>query len=317
MKKPTLGRGLADLLGQARAPSPAALARGAPDAANSAAALRGDALARLPVELLQRGRYQPRADLRNDTLGELAESIKAQGVIQPIVVRPLASSGHSASDGVGEQRYEIIAGERRWRAAQLAGLTEVPAIIRNVPDEAAVAMALIENIQREDLNPLEEARAFERLIAEFGLTHQQVADAVGRSRAAVSNLLRLIELAPEVGELLEQRRLDMGHARALLGLENRRKQVELALLVVKKTLSVRETEALVRRMSQPGGGAAAEKADGGTGGSRDPNVRRLEDDLMEKLGAKVQIQHTAKGGGKLVVAYHSLDELDGILAHIQ
>ncbi len=317
MKKPTLGRGLADLLGQARASSPAAPATGAPEPASNAAVLRGDALAKLPVELLQRGRYQPRADLRNDTLGELAESIKAQGVIQPIVVRPLGSSGHNASGGVGEQRYEIIAGERRWRAAQLAGLTEVPAIIRNVPDEAAVAMALIENIQREDLNPLEEARAFERLIAEFGLTHQQVADAVGRSRAAVTNLLRLIELAPEVGELLERRQLDMGHARALLGLENRRKQVELALLVVKKSLSVRETEALVRRLGQPVGGAAAGKADGGPGGGRDPNVQRLEDDLMEKLGAKVQIQHTAKGGGKLVVAYHSLDELDGILAHIR
>jgi ParB family chromosome partitioning protein len=283
--------------------------------------LRGDALAKLPVELLQRGRYQPRADLRNDTLGELAESIKAQGVIQPIVVRPIGP-GASASAGAGgvggEQRYEIIAGERRWRAAQLAGLTEVPAIIRSVPDEAAVAMALIENIQREDLNPLEEARAFERLIAEFGLTHQQVAEAVGRSRAAVSNLLRLIELAPEVGELLEQRQLDMGHARALLGLENRRKQVELALLVVKKGLSVRETEALVRRLSQPAGAAGAgASSDGGAGGRRDPNVQRLEDELMEKLGAKVQIQHTAKGGGKLVVAYHSLDELDGILAHIQ
>ena len=310
MKKPTLGRGLADLLGQARSPPPAAPA--------SSATPRGDALVKLPVELLQRGRYQPRADLRNDTLGELAESIRAQGVIQPIVVRPLGSSsadGHAAG-GLSEQRYEIIAGERRWRAAQLAGLTEVPAIIRVVPDEAAVAMALIENIQREDLNPLEEARAFERLIAEFGLTHQQVADAVGRSRAAVSNLLRLIELAPEVGELLEQRKLDMGHARALLGLENRRKQIELALLVVKKSLSVRETEALVRRLGQPAG-ASAGNGEGGAGGGRDPNVQRLEDELMEKLGAKVQIQHTAKGGGKLVVAYHSLDELDGILAHIQ
>jgi ParB family chromosome partitioning protein len=314
-KKPTLGRGLADLLGQARAPSPAPMASGA----SAAAAPRGEQLAKLPVELLQRGRYQPRADLRNDTLGELAASIKAQGVIQPIVVRPIGpGSGAGAAGGSSEQRYEIIAGERRWRAAQLAGLTEVPAIIRAVPDEAAVAMALIENIQREDLNPLEEARAFERLIAEFGLTHQQVADAVGRSRAAVSNLLRLIELAPEVGELLEQRQLDMGHARALLGLENRRKQVELALLVVKKGLSVRETEALVRRLSQPGGATgAAASSDGRAGGGRDPNVQRLEDELMEKLGAKVQIQHTAKGGGKLVVAYHSLDELDGILAHIQ
>ncbi len=287
------------------------------------ASARGDQLAKLPVELLQRGRYQPRSDLRNDTLGELADSIKRQGVIQPILVRPIDAGGSSASGttggsgGSGEQHYEIIAGERRWRAAQLAGLTEVPAIIRTVPDEAAVAMALIENIQREDLNPLEEARAFERLIAEFGLTHQQVADAVGRSRAAVSNLLRLVELAPEVAELVERRELDMGHARALLGLENRRKQIELALLVVKKGLSVRETEALVRRLSQPAGSSGAGKGDGASSGGRDPNVQRLEDELMEKLGAKVQIQHTAKGGGKLVVAYHSLDELDGILAHIQ
>jgi len=312
-KKPTLGRGLADLLGQARA-TPPAPAAGA-GAAAGAGLPRGDQLTKLPVELLQRGRYQPRADLREDTLGELADSIKRQGVIQPILVRPVGPAG--GAGGAGEQRYEIIAGERRWRAAQLAGLTEVPAIIRTVPDEAAVAMALIENIQREDLNPLEEARAFERLIAEFGLTHQQVAEAVGRSRAAVTNLLRLMELAPEVGELVERRELDMGHARALLGLENRRKQVELALLVVKKGLSVRETEALVRRLSQPAAKGHA-TADGGAGGRhRDPNVERLENELMEKLGAPVQIQHTAKGGGKLVVAYHSLDELDGILAHIQ
>ncbi len=307
-KKPTLGRGLADLLGQARTAPPAPAGTAA--SSGPAGVPRGDQLARLPVELLQRGRYQPRADLRNDTLGELADSIRQQGVIQPILVRPVGA-------GPGEQRYEIIAGERRWRAAQLAGLTEVPAIIRTVPDEAAVAMALIENIQREDLNPLEEARAFERLIAEFGLTHQQVAEAVGRSRAAVSNLLRLMELAPEVGELVERRELDMGHARALLGLENRRKQVELALLVVKKGLSVRETEALVRRLSQPPGkGQTA--GDGGSGAKgRDPNVERLEHELMEKLGAKVLIQHTAKGAGKLVVAYNNLDELDGILAHIQ
>jgi ParB family transcriptional regulator, chromosome partitioning protein len=314
-KKPTLGRGLADLLGQARSsPPPSAGATDAP--ASPTGTARGDQLARLPVELLQRGRYQPRADLRNDTLGELADSIRRQGVIQPILVRPVGAGG-GPGGGPGEQRYEIIAGERRWRAAQLAGLTEVPAIIRHVPDEAAVAMALIENIQREDLNPLEEARAFERLIAEFGLTHQQVAEAVGRSRAAVSNMLRLMELAPEVGELVERRELDMGHARALLGLENRRKQVELALLVVKKGLSVRETEALVRRLSQtPGKGqTAGDSGDGAKG--RDPNVERLEHELMEKLGAQVRIQHTAKGAGKLVVAYNNLDELDGILAHIQ
>jgi ParB family chromosome partitioning protein len=313
-KKPTLGRGLADLLGQARPTAPAVPTSAGTAAASSgpAGAPRGDQLTRLPVELLQRGRYQPRADLRNDTLGDLADSIRRQGVIQPILVRPIGA-GASAAD----QHYEIIAGERRWRAAQLAGLTEVPAIIRQVPDEAAVAMALIENIQREDLNPLEEARAFERLIAEFGLTHQQVAEAVGRSRAAVSNLLRLMELAPEVGELVERRELDMGHARALLGLENRRKQVELALLIVKKGLSVRETEALVRRLSQPPGKAQAGSPDATGAKGRDPNVERLEHELMEKLGARVQIQHTARGAGKLVVAYNNLDELDGILAHIR
>jgi len=230
--------------------------------------------------------------------------VRAQGLIQPVVVRQREAGG-----------YELIAGERRWRAAQLAGLTEIPAIVREVPDEAAVAMALIENIQREDLNPLEEAHAFERLIGEFRLTHQQVADAVGRSRAAVTNLLRLIDLAPEVGKLVERRELDMGHARALLGLENHRKQTELALLVVKKGLSVRETEALVRRLNHPESPRAA--GNGGDAGTRDPNVTRLEGELADKLGAQVQIQHTRTGRGKLVVAYNSLDELDGILSHIQ
>ncbi|HLQ13901.1 MAG TPA: ParB/RepB/Spo0J family partition protein [Steroidobacteraceae bacterium] len=301
LKKPTLGRGLADLLGQARPVAPGAAA---------GASGTGEQLVRLPLELLQRGRYQPRADMRNDTLSELADSIRRQGVIQPIVVRPLAEAEAGA-----EQRYEIIAGERRWRAAQQAGLKEIPAIIRTVPDEAVVAMSLIENIQREDLNPLEEARAFERLIAEFGLTHQEVAESVGRSRAAVTNLLRLIELAPEVGELVERRELDMGHARALLGLENPRKQTELARLVVKKGLSVRETEALVRRLNEPAGAPRAEAS--GDGRGRDPNVTHLESELAGRLGARVQIQHGAKGRGKLVVAYNSLEELDGILSHIQ
>jgi ParB family chromosome partitioning protein len=303
-KKPTLGRGLADLLGQARPVAPPMV----PAAGAGSATPPGERLQRLPVELLQRGRYQPRADMRTDTLEELADSIRRQGVIQPIVVRPVTGSGP-------EQRYEIIAGERRWRAAQLAGLTELPAIIREIPDEAAVAMALIENIQREDLNPLEEARAFERLIGEFGLTHQQVAEAVGRSRAAVTNLLRLTDLAPDVANLVERRELDMGHARALLGLENHRKQIELALLVVKKGLSVRETEALVRRLNQPA--SAAGKPGDGKEGGRDPNVERLESELAEKLGAQVAIQHARNGRGKVVVAYNSLDELDGILAHIR
>jgi len=299
MRKPSLGRGLADLLGQSRPQLMPQAAPAAPPAPPT------EELARLPLDLLQRGRYQPRIDMRTETLAELAESIKAQGVVQPIVVRPLEGDGPVL-------RYEIIAGERRWRAAQMAGLSEIPAVIRQVPDEAAIAMALIENIQRENLNPLEEARALERLISEFGLTHQQAADAVGRSRAGVSNLLRLLELAPEVCELLEQRALEMGHARALLALEQRRRQVEVATLVAKKGLSVRETEALVRRLQAP----AAAAADGAAAG-RDPNVERLEQDLAEKLGARVAIQHAASGKGRLVVTYNSLDELDGILAHIQ
>jgi ParB family chromosome partitioning protein len=310
-KKPSLGRGLADLLGQARPIAPRAPAGADSATADAGAATAGaERLVRLPVELLQRGRYQPRADMRNDSMSELADSIRRQGVIQPILVRALPDSGSGA-----DQRYEIIAGERRWRAAQQAGLKDIPAIIRQVPDEAVVAMSLIENIQREDLNPLEEARAFERLIAEFGLTHQEVADSVGRSRAAVTNLLRLIELAPEVGELVERRELDMGHARALLGLENLRKQTELARLVVKKGLSVRETEALVRRLNQPASSRGAGASEGARG--RDPNVQHLESELADKLGAKVQIQHASTGRGKLVVAYNSLEELDGILSHIQ
>ncbi len=200
--------------------------------------LAGDRLANLPLDLLQRGKFQPRVDMRTETLSELADSIKSQGLVQPILVRPVGGRNPGES-----QRYEIIAGERRWRAAQMAGLAEIPAVIRDVPDEAAVSMALIENIQREDLNPLEEAGALLRLIEEFGLTHQAAAEAVGRSRAAVSNLLRLMELADEVKELLEQRRIEMGHARALLGLNSRRQQIEVAGLVAKKSLSVRDTEA--------------------------------------------------------------------------
>ena len=303
MRKPTLGRGLADLLGQSRPP-----AAGVISAQVVPVAPAGEELARLPLDLLQRGRYQPRLDMRAETLTELADSIRAQGVVQPIVVRPLDIPIDGAS-----QRYEIIAGERRWRAAQMAGLSEIPAVIRHIPDEAAIAMALIENIQRENLNPLEEARALERLISEFGLTHQQAAEAVGRSRAGVSNLLRLLELAPEVCELLEQRQLEMGHARALLALEQRRKQVEVAQLVAKKGLSVRDTEALVRRLQAP----AADHDGAAPVSARDPNVAKLEQDLAEKLGARVAIQQGAGGKGKLVVNYNSLDELDGILAHIQ
>ncbi|MBV8404104.1 MAG: ParB/RepB/Spo0J family partition protein [Gammaproteobacteria bacterium] len=296
-RKPSLGRGLADLLG-----SRAATAVGVAPPATI-----GEELTKLPLDLLQRGRYQPRMDMRPETLGELADSIKAQGVVQPIVVRPLETPVNGES-----QRYEIIAGERRWRAAQMAGLADIPAVIRHIPDEAAIAMALIENIQRENLNPLEEARALERLVNEFGLTHQEAAQAVGRSRAGVSNLLRLLELTAEVCELLEKRTLEMGHARALLALTERRQQSEVALLVARKGLSVRETEALVRRLQSPPGGASEEDAP-----DRDPNVARLEQELAEKLGARVAIQPGKAGRGKLVVSYNSLDELDGILAHIQ
>jgi ParB family transcriptional regulator, chromosome partitioning protein len=296
-RKPSLGRGLADLLG-----ARAAAATAAPPVPV------GEELAKLPLDLLQRGRYQPRVDMRPETLTELADSIRSQGVVQPIVVRPLEPP---AGNG-GSQRYEIIAGERRWRAAQMAGLTEIPAVIRHIPDEAAIAVALIENIQRENLNPLEEARALERLVSEFGLTHQEAAQAVGRSRAGVTNLLRLLELTAEVCELLEKRTLEMGHARALLALTERRQQTEVALLVARKGLSVRETEALVRRLQAPHGAAAAHDDS-----ERDPNVARLEQELAEKLGARVAIQAGRGGRGKLIVSYNSLDELDGILAHIQ
>jgi ParB family chromosome partitioning protein len=298
-KKPSLGRGLAEL-------SPLLARRAGSEAAEP---LAGDRLASLALDLLQRGKYQPRLDMRPDSLSELADSIKSQGIVQPILVRPLAGR-HPGEP----QRYEIIAGERRWRAAQMAGMAEIPAVIRDVPDEAAVAMALIENIQREDLNPLEEARALARLIEEFGLTHQAAAEAVGRSRAAVSNLLRLMELADEVKHLVEQRSIEMGHARALLSLTSRRQQIEVAGLVAEKALSVRETEALVRRLLNPAAPPAAAAAAGGV--TRDPDIRRLEHELADKLGAKVMFQHKPSGRGKLVVAYNSLDELEGILAHI-
>src|SRR5271170_3374369 len=298
-KKPSLGRGLAEL-------SPLLKQRAQAASPEKPQVLVGDRLASLPVDLLQRGKYQPRADMRNESLGELADSIKARGLVQPILVRPLPRPNATES-----QRYEIIAGERRWRAAQMAGLAEIPAVIRDVPDEAAVSMALIENIQREDLNPLEEAAALSRLIEEFGMTHQAAAEAVGRSRAAVSNLLRLMELADEVKELLEQRRIEMGHARALLGLTSRRQQIEVANLVAKKSLSVRETEALVRRIINPQSAAPRESA------AADPDIQRLEHELADKLGAKVMFQHTASGKGKLVVTYNSVDELEGILGHIQ
>jgi len=303
-KKPSLGRGLAEL-----SPYLAQRAKAQSAAAADPAAAPGDRLASLPLDLLQRGKYQPRVDMRAESLDDLAASIKAQGIVQPILVRPVGARTSGES-----QRYEIIAGERRWRAAQLAGLAEIPAVIREVPDEAAVAMALIENIQREDLNPLEEARALSRLIDEFGLTHQAAAEAVGRSRAAVSNLLRLMDLADEVKTLLERRSIEMGHARALLGLTARGRQVEIAELVAKQGLSVRETEALVRRALQPATAAGAGTSDLG---SADPDIARLERELADKLGAKVLFRHNSSGKGSLVVSYNSLDELEGILSHIR
>jgi ParB family chromosome partitioning protein len=288
-KKKRLGRGLDVLLSKPAAES---------------TAKSEDGLRQIPLDLLQRGQYQPRIDIRKDTLEDLAGSIRAQGVVQPIVARPLP-----AVDGV--KRYEIVAGERRWRAAQMAGLETIPAVVRDIPDEAAIAMALIENIQRENLNPLEEARALARLIDEFGLTHADAADAVGRSRAAVSNLLRLQDLSDRVKPMLESRQLEMGHARALLGIADPAQQFDAARQVVKKGLSVRETERLVRRMTEKASKSAAKPP------AANADVRRLETEVAEKLGAKVHIEHTQKGAGRLVIRYNSLDELDGILRHIR
>jgi len=257
-----------------------------------------NALRSLPVDLLQRGRYQPRTDMHTDTLEDLAASIRVQGVMQPIVVRPLS----------GSNQFEIIVGERRWRAAQLAGLHEVPALVRDVPDEAAIAMALIENIQREDLNPIEEARALSRLISEFEMTHERAAEAIGRSRTAVTNLLRLLELDEHVKTYLEKGDLEMGHARALLSLKHSEQQ-SVASRVASLGLSVRETERLVKRMQ-------SDKKKSPTRRRKDPNIRHLEEQLAEKLGARVTIEYGQRGG-KLVVRYGSLDELEGILAHIR
>jgi len=261
----------------------------------------GESLHSIPVDRIGVGKYQPRTRMDEHSLGELAESIKAQGVMQPILVRPV--------DG---GRFEIIAGERRWRAAQRAGLREVPALVRSVPDQAALALALIENIQREDLNPLEEAQGIARLISEFRLTHDAAAAAVGRSRSAVSNLLRLTQLPKQVQGYLHEGRLDMGHARALLGLSGAQ-QVTAAAKVVAEQLSVRDTERLVRGMLAP---SARRKARGITAG-RDADVMRLQEELAETLGAKVRIDAAKKGAGRLVIEYSSLEQLDGILVRLR
>lgn len=259
----------------------------------------GEKLREIPLDLLQRGRYQPRTHMDKEALESLARSINAQGVIQPIIVRVLKSGN-----------YEIVAGERRWRAAQLAGLERIPAVVRNIPDEAAIAVALIENVQRENLNPVEEATALQRLSTEFDLTHEQVAESVGRSRAAVTNLLRLLSLNSNVKELLETGTLDMGHGRALLALDGNT-QSKAAREVVKKELSVRGTEKLVRRLLEKKTRKPKKKT------VSDADTRALEQDLSDRLGAPVRIQHSSRGAGRLIIEYHSNDELDGILAHFK
>lgn len=315
--KPKLGKGLGALLSgtsktavveQHSTPEiMAAAIAAAPTVTPTDKTPRDGDLVKLPVEWLQRGKYQPRREMDQAALEELASSIKAQGVMQPVVVRPVSNEEKPAV------RYEIIAGERRWRATQLAGLDTIPAVIRDVGDDAAIAMALIENIQRENLNPMEEAIALQRLKDQFELTHQEVAEAVGKSRATVTNLLRLMSLTDEVRRMLERGDLEMGHARALLSLTDNA-QREAAHNVVNKGLSVRQTEALVRNMQQPAQPGKKSKTDENT---QDPDIRRLQDDLSAKIGVPVQVLHDSKGSGKLVLRYNSLDELDGILAHIR
>lgn len=292
-----MGKGLDFLLSSGKKKTEAAgEAKTAAEESRAQANLDGE-LRHIPVDLIQRGKYQPRMDMHEEALAELAASIKQQGVMQPIVIRPISSD-----------RYEIIAGERRWRATQLAGLDTIPAVIKAVPDDAAIAMSLIENIQRENLNPIEEAVALKRLQDEFELTQQQVADAVGKSRTTVTNLLRLINLSLDARVMLERGDLEMGHARALLAL-SQEQQSQAARSVVGGGLSVRQTEALVRRLL-----AAPKSKDKD---QKSPDIRRLEESLAEKLGTAVSVQHGAKGAGKLVLKYSSLDELDGILSHIK
>ncbi|WP_148252355.1 ParB/RepB/Spo0J family partition protein [Aidingimonas lacisalsi] len=309
-RKRPLGRGLDALIGsgarhreslEGENDTPLEQSDGDVDLTIESPAFAGDRLERLPLGQLSRGQFQPRRDIQPEALEELADSIRAQGVMQPIVVRP-----------VGQKRYEIIAGERRWRAAQLAELDVIPAVIREVSDQAALALALIENIQRENLNPVEEAMALKRLMDDFDLTQKQVADTVGRSRAQVANLLRLLALDPEVQTLLERGDLDMGHARALLALSGA-KQRQAAHEVVNKDLTVRATEALVKRLGEEGSAKRSPSSREET----PTDVGRLETQLGELLGAPVKIQHGRSGKGRLTIRYSSLDELDGILGHIR
>ena len=282
-KKSRLGRGLDALLG---------------DTGASVGDISPDKLQQLPVEILQRGQYQPRRHMDQDALDELANSISKQGVLQPIVARKLSSGD-----------YEIIAGERRWRAAQQAGLDHVPVVVRKLSDEDAMVVGLIENLQREDLNPIEEARGMQRLIEEFTMTHQQVADSVSRSRAAVSNLLRLLSLQADVSSLLEQGQLDMGHARALLALDEGL-QHKAAQKIVKSGMSVRQAEQLVRRLQEDRSSQVSKTK------VKDPDVRHLEESLSEKLGTHVEIKLGSRGKGKLVIDFHGNDVLQGILEKI-
>ena len=295
-KKRGLGRGLEALLGT-----------GNKGAAPDLEVAPGDALHSLPIGDLQPGKYQPRTGMDPGKLAELAESIKAQGLIQPIVVRVIGQRD-------GRPHYEIIAGERRWRAATQAGLEDVPVVVRDVDDRAVIAMALIENIQREDLNPLEEAQALSRLIDEFSLTHQQAAEAVGRSRAAVSNLLRLLELPDGIRQLLEDKSLEMGHARALLTLAPAA-ALQLAKDAVAEGWSVREVERRAQLLAK--GQLPAKKAGKAPAKRADADIAALERELSEKLGAKVAVQHGRGGRGKLVIAYHGLESLDGILERLR
>ncbi len=287
IKKRGLGRGLDALLGfpleEEPAPPPA------------------QAVTHIPIALIQKGRHQPRLTFRAESLEELANSIRMQGVVQPVLVRPLD----------GGERYELIAGERRWRASQIAGLHEIPAVVREVNDSEALSIALVENIQREELNPIEEAGAFRRLLDELGMTHQEIADAVGRSRAAISNALRLLELSEPVRHRLENGDIDMGHARALLALPPEA-QAEAVRRIVSQGLSVRETERLVKRLQEATTASARPPAP-----RSDPNIVRLEGELSERLGARVSFRHNQAGDGQMTIQYHSLDELDGILAHIK
>lgn len=291
-KRQSLGKGLDALLGLAEEiNADQGLAEGSEEVA-------GGNLKQIPVEFLQRGQYQPRREFNSESLQELADSIASQGLIQPIVVR-----------GIGQDKYEIIAGERRWRAAQLAGLDEIPAMVRDISDQATIAMALIENIQREDLNAIEESQALIRLQDEFNLTQQQVAEAVGKSRSAVTNLMRLAALQPLVQQQLERGDIELGHAKCLLALEGD-VQIQAARTVASDGLTVRQTEVLIKKLQSP-------NVTQNTKTSANQDIVNLQTDLSEKLGAAVKIQHNSRGSGKLTISYNSVDELDGILSHLK